>query len=222
MNPFLTLLIALPFIATTLLILGLLIGLIQEGPRWDFIFLLIVFGSIAGYLAKLLRRTSTAEGGIVELPVSPEIQESSRPFRKRLTTMVLLEVYGLAVCVAIAVFGFDSLRYWIGGICFALGTLLLNSAWLADPSFQQSGHEGRAAQVAMLDQSLATTRKSRNYILVSYPLIALYLTWAYQASHGEGSFSLFDLLGALFVLATSALWFVLRVQALRRQRGSFG
>jgi len=227
MNPFLTLLIILPLIATVLLMLGMLGSFFWQGPRWDvlpFIIFFVIFGGIAVYLVRLLRRTVTAEGGIVELPVSPEMKEATRPFRKRLTTMVLLEVYGLAGCVAIAAFGFESLRYWIGGICFILGILFLISAWLADRSFQQvpSGPEARAAQIAWLDQSLTTTRKSRNYILVSFPFLAFYMTWTYQASHGEGSFSLFDLIGVLFVLATSALWFVMRVRALSTLRENVG
>jgi hypothetical protein len=219
MNPFLTLLITLPLITTTLMTLGVLVGLVQEGPRWDYIFLFIMFGSIAVYLVRLLRRTVTAEGGIVELPVGPERKEATRPFRKLLTTIVLLEVYGLAGCVVIALVGFGSLRYWIGGICFSLGLLFLISGWLANRSFQHvpSGSEDRVAQVALLDQSLTTTRKSRNYLFVSYPLLALYLTWTYQTSHGEGSFSLFDLVGVLFLLATSTIWFIARVRALETQ-----
>ena len=227
MNPFLTLLITLPLIATALLMLVMLGILVEQGPRWDnlpFFIIFIIFGGIAVYLVRLLRRTATAEGGIVELPESPEMKEATRPFRKRLTTIVLLEVYGLAGCVAIAAFGFESLRYWIGGICFILGILFLISAWLADRSFQQvpSGPEARAAQVAWLDQSLTTTRNSRNYIVGSYPLLALSMTWTYHASHGEGSFSLFDLIGVLFVLATSALWFVMRVRALSKLRENVG
>jgi hypothetical protein len=224
MNPFLTLLITLPLITTTLMTLGLLVGLVSEGPRWDYIFLFVMFGSIAVYLVRLLRRTVTAEGGIVELPVGPERKEATRPFRKMLTTIILLEVYGLAGCVVIALVGFGSLQYWIGGICLILGILFLISGWLANRSFQQvpSGSEDRVAQLALLDQSLTTTRKSRNYILVSHPFIALYLTWTYQASHGEGSFSLFDLIGVLFLLGTSALWFIMHVRALSRQRKSFG
>lgn len=224
MNPFLTLLITLPLITTTLMTLGLLIGFVEEGPRWDFIFLFIMFGSLTAYLARLLRRTATAEGGIVELPVSPEIAEASRPFRKRMTTMVLLVVYGLAGFLVIALVGFGSLQYWIGGFCFILGIHFLVSAWLADRSLPQppSGSEERMARGALLDQSLTAIRKSRNYVLVSYPLIVLYLTWTYQASHGEGSFSLFDLIGVLFVLATSALWLGTRVQALSKMRNNLG
>lgn len=227
MNPFLTLLIAVPLIATALLMLVILGILVDQGPRWDslpFLIIFIFFGGIAVYLVRLLRRTATTEGGIVELPVSPEMKEASRPFRKRVTTIVLLEIYGLAGCVAIAAFGFESLRYWIGGICFVLGILFLMSAWLADRFLPQfpSGPADRAAQAAWLDQSLTTTRKVRNHIVASYPLIALYLTWTYQASHGEGAFSLFDLIGVVFVLATNALWFVMRVRALRRQRQNFG
>jgi hypothetical protein len=227
MNPFLTLLITLPLIATALLMLVMLGILVEQGLRLDnlpFFIIFIIFGGIAVYLVRLLRRTATAEGGIVELPVNPEMKEATRPFRKRLTTIVLLAVYGLAGCVAIAAFGFESLQYWIGGICFILGILFLISAWLADRSFQQvsSGPEVRAAQVAWLDQSLTTTRNSRNYIVVSYPLLALYMTWTYHASHGEGFFSLFDLIGALFVLATSALWFVMRVRALSKLRENVG
>lgn len=220
MNPFLTLLITLPLITTTLMTLGLLVGLVQEGPRQDYIFLFIMFGSIAVYLGRLLRRAVTAEGGIVELPVNAERKETTRPFRKLLTTVVLLEVYGLVGCVVIALVGFGSLQYWIGGICSILGILFLISSWLADRSFQQvsSGPEDRVAQLALLDQSLTTTRKSRNYLLVSYPLIALYLTWTYQASYGDGSFSLFDLAGVLFLLITSAIWFIARVRALKTQR----
>jgi hypothetical protein len=223
MNPFLTLLITLPLIATALLMLVMLGILVEQGPRWDnlpFFIIFIIFGGIAVYLVRLLRRTATAEGGIIELPVNPEMKEPTRPYRKRVTAIVLLEIYGLAGCVAIAAFGFESLRYWIGGICFVLGIHFLMSAWLADRSFPQfpSGPEFRAAQIGWLDQSLTTMRKSRNYILVSYPFLAFYMTWIYQASHGEGSFSLFDLIGALFVLATSALWFVMRVRALKTQR----
>lgn len=222
MNPFLTLLIALPLIATALLMFAMLGILVEQGPRWDnlpFFIFFIIFGGIAVYLMRLLRRTATTEGGIVELPVGPEMEEATRPFRKRLTTIVLLEVYGLAGGVAIAAFGFESLRYWIGGICFILGILFLISAWLADRSFQQppSGPEARAIQISWLDQALTTTRKARNYILVSCPLLALYVTWTYHASHGEGYFSLVDLIGMLFLLATSALWFITRVRALKTQ-----
>jgi hypothetical protein len=227
MNPFFTLLITLPLIATALLMLVILGIIVEQGPRWDnlpFFIIFIIFGGIAVYLVRLLRRTATAEGGIVELPVSPEMKEATRPYRKRVTTIVLLEIYGLAGCVAIAAFGFQSLRYWIGGICFVLGILFLISAWLPDRSFQQvpSGPEVRAAQVTWLDQLLTTMRKSRNYILVSFPFLAFYMTWVYHASHGEGSFSLFDLIGVLFVLATSALWFVMRVRALSKLRENVG
>ncbi len=220
MNPFITLLITLPLIATVLLMIGLLAMIVQG--EWEGIILFIFFGGIAAYLVKLLQRTATVEGGTVELPVSPEIAESSRPFRKRMTIMVLLEVYGLAGFLVIALVGFESLRYWIGGICFILGILLLISGWQAKQSFQQasSGPESRATQIALLDQSLTTIRRSRNYVLVAYPLIALYLAWTYHASQGEGSFSLFDLVGVLFVLAASAFWFIARVQALGWQRES--
>jgi hypothetical protein len=223
MNPFLTLMITLPLIATALLMFVMLGILVEQGPRWDnlpFFIIFIIFGGIAVYLVRLLRRTATTEGGIVELPVGPEMKETTRPFRKRLTTIVLLEVYGLAGCVAIAAFGFELLQYWIGGICFILGILFLISAWLADQSFQQppSGSEVRAIQIAWLDQALTTTRKARNYILVSCPLLALYVTWTYYASHGGKYFSLFDFIGVLFVLATSTLGFIMRVRALKTQR----
>lgn len=70
MNPFVTLLIVLPLIGTVLVMLGLLATIIQE-PQQGLIILFIIFGGIAAYLVKLFLRTGNAEGGTIELPVSP-------------------------------------------------------------------------------------------------------------------------------------------------------
>jgi hypothetical protein len=220
MNPFLTFLIVLPLLVAALLMLGALGGLAQHGLRWDILAALIVAGSIGAYLVWLLRRTLTAKGSILEFAVTPELNETTQQFRQRLTPVVLLGTYVLLAILAIVLFGLESLRHWLGGFCFILGSLLLTFGLLAGRSFQQppSGAQARTIQATLLDRSLTTTIRARNYILISHAALALYVTWAYQASNGAGHLSLFDLTGFLFLLGSSAVWFILRGRALKMQR----
>lgn len=223
MNPFVAFLILFPLVVSVILASGAVVGLMKHGLRWDIISALIILVVIGGSLLVLLKRTFSTP--LLEFPGSDQVDVS---VRKKLTVFSLSVIYLALGLMAVLLIDVGSVRNWVGVVCFALGLLMcysgisqLNPARTLQP---EQSKESIASEVRILETSLSAFRKTRNYLLSSSILTAIFAVLLYKLMDGDRFFSIFDLFGSLFLLGTIVVWFVLngisrqkKVIALRRQ-----
>ncbi len=224
-NPFLLFLILVPLLVSLIFTIGSVFGLLSHGPSWDIIFSIVMFSAISYYLILLLQRVSTLQGSLIEFPNSNLVNES---IRRKVTSFLLTITYLVLFALAFLLFNIKSLKNWLGAGSFVLGLAML----LSGISYVQFGgisqlkpsDPSTANKLTSLESSLAGHLKARNYILLLHPILGVCLVLLYQFAGWTDYFSIWDLSGFLFLLASSCIWFILygismkkQVEALRKR-----
>jgi hypothetical protein len=210
MNPFLTLLIMIPLIVSGIFAMGAIFGLIKHGPRWDIFSAFALFTIICGYLVELLRRSLTRRWALLEFPGSAHVDIS---VKEKLTSLTLLETYFVIGLLAIYWFKVASVRKWAGLVLFTFGFILCCAAIYQLRQQRTPDHRlsagVTATQLQMIEASLSSSMKKRNYFLISLVSLGLLAVMQYMFLGGASYWSFIDLLGFLFLVFSYGLWFIL-------------
>lgn len=216
MNPLVAFLILVPLLAAGVLTVGTVFSLLKHGPRWDVITAFVILCAICGALILLLKRTSRSP--LLEFPGSDQVDVS---IRKKLTGFFLSVIYLALGLMAIVLLNIESVRNWVGLVCFILGLLVCYSAISQlrqehTPQPSQSA-ESMTKQIGTLEMSLSSHAKIRNLLLVSLILTGLFAVILYRLLDMTRYFSLVDLVGFLFLGSTLWLWFTFNGISRRRK-----
>lgn len=216
MNPFVAFLILVPLLAAGVLTVGTVFSLVKHGPRWDVITAFVVLCAICGSLILLLKKTSRSP--LLEFPGSDQVDVS---IRKKLTGFFLLVIYLTLALMAIALLNIESVRNWVGLVCFILGLLMFYSAISQlrqdHPSQPSQSAESMTKHIGTLEMSLSSQTRMRNLLLVSLILMGSFAVILYRLLDLTRYFSLVDLVGFLFLGSTLWLWFTFNGISRRRK-----
>ncbi len=160
----------------------------------------------------------TRRGALLEFPGSAHVDIS---VKKKLTSLTLLETYLVIGLLAIYWFKVASVRKWAGLVLFTFGFILCCSAIYQ--LRQQRTPDPRlsagvtATQLQMIEASLFSIAKKRNYFLISLVSLGLLAIMQYMFLGGASYWSFIDLLGFLFLVFSYGLWLMLTSIAKGRQ-----